>query len=156
MIVGNPFEFAIRYDVVKEWNHPDSNWINGIYEIYIQSSKYPKGTHITELKTNLLYLFTDFERKMRPISEQELEKLSELVNIDDRYYNDLISRGAFLNLESSEMNDEGISILFCFNEKGDYLILYEKDIVKINCFEKGHIFKVLAMLKVEKHIDLIR
>ncbi|WP_368669372.1 Imm42 family immunity protein [Histophilus somni] len=35
MIIGDPFKFAIGFNLIKEWNEDSTPWINGIYDIYI-------------------------------------------------------------------------------------------------------------------------
>ncbi|HDR1136205.1 TPA: hypothetical protein QB322_002261, partial [Pasteurella multocida] len=34
MLIGDPYSFAIRCEVVDAWNN-STFWINGIFEIYI-------------------------------------------------------------------------------------------------------------------------
>ncbi|QQF71092.1 Imm42 family immunity protein [Histophilus somni] len=36
MFFGDPYKFAIQCDIVSEWND-DYFWINGIFNIYIES-----------------------------------------------------------------------------------------------------------------------
>ncbi|HDR1018618.1 TPA: hypothetical protein QB353_002216, partial [Pasteurella multocida] len=82
MLIGDPYSFAIRCDVVEAWN--DSTfWINGIFEIYIYGKKYPNVLCETEFRTNISFLISGFQRDMKALPDKFFDKIdSELLNSD--------------------------------------------------------------------------
>ncbi|WP_431311499.1 Imm42 family immunity protein [Pasteurella multocida] len=62
MLIGDPYSFAIRCDVVEAWNN-STFWINGIFEIYIHGKKYPNVLRETSLEQMFLFLFLVFRKK---------------------------------------------------------------------------------------------
>ena len=39
MIYGDPFRFALQFDVVESWNEPGDIWKNGLFALYIEGDK---------------------------------------------------------------------------------------------------------------------
>ncbi|WP_424410426.1 Imm42 family immunity protein [Pasteurella sp. PK-2025] len=124
MLIGDPYSFAIRCDVVDAWNH-STFWINGIFEIYIHGKKYPNVLRETELRTNVSFLISGFQKEMKALPDKFFDKInSELLNSE--LYNYFISSKLMINLESSEMDDLGVNMIFFFNNKNDFIALFYK------------------------------
>ncbi|WP_225774690.1 Imm42 family immunity protein [Pseudomonas sp. Marseille-Q5115] len=52
MIVGDPFNFAVQFDMVEQWNS-DEFWRNGIFSLYINGVRLPNILDVTELRASL-------------------------------------------------------------------------------------------------------
>ncbi|KNC92065.1 immunity 42 family protein [Trabulsiella odontotermitis] len=51
MIYGDPFRFALQFDVVECWNEPDDIWKNGLFALYIEGKKVFGTVDAFELRT---------------------------------------------------------------------------------------------------------
>lgn len=67
MIIGDPYQFAVFYEIVKEWNVDDC-FNNGILYLYVDGISFPQKTitatlkiEIPELRDNLSNLVVDSE-----------------------------------------------------------------------------------------------
>jgi hypothetical protein len=66
MIIGNPYDFAIGYDVVDEWNI-DDNYTNGILNIYIDGINYCSNAFNATISGEISYLIN----RLSDISENK-------------------------------------------------------------------------------------
>lgn len=141
MLIGDPYSFAIRCDVVEAWNN-STFWINGIFEIYIYGKKYPNVLCETEFRTNISFLISGFQRDMKALPDKFFDKIdSELLNSD--LYNYFVSSKLMINLESSEMDDLGVNIIFFFNNKNDFIALFDKGDFELIQYNKGEILDII-------------
>ncbi|MFC1141444.1 Imm42 family immunity protein [Pasteurella multocida] len=62
MLIGDPYSFAIRCDVVEAWNN-STFWINGIFEIYIHGKNILMFFVRQSLEQMFLFLFLVFRKK---------------------------------------------------------------------------------------------
>lgn len=55
MIYGDPFSFALQFDVVEAWNIPGDTWRNGIFSLYIDGERLFHAIEPVELKTTFSF-----------------------------------------------------------------------------------------------------
>lgn len=53
MIYGDPFIFALQFDVVEAWNAPGDTWKNGLFSLYVDGQRLFGNINPVELKTTL-------------------------------------------------------------------------------------------------------
>lgn len=160
MIIGDPFDFAIRFDLVDEWNEIESDgkitWILGVYEIYIDGIKYPSFLTQTEFRINLFYFFDDVCSDMNRVSKKDLTILSSSsLNVDE----DLESfwgEKKIIALSSSDIEDEGAKIYFFFNNKNDFILLKTENDHKVIKYKKGYIVQILEKLRNSRESKYIQ
>lgn len=134
MIFGDPFEFAIQYDVVDEWNE-DFFWVNGIYNIYIKGRKYPIDVYVTELRFALANFLSNVIESLSPISS-DIDILNNLSQVEHHGF----------ELSSSDLNDIGVFIYFIFDLNFDYIIINDNGKLIKERYGKGYIFHIITAL----------
>lgn len=55
MIYGDPFCFALQFDVVECWNVPGDIWKNGLFTLYIEGEKLFDSVDAFELRTTFSF-----------------------------------------------------------------------------------------------------
>lgn len=53
MIIGNPYNFAIQFDVVEAWNTPGDLWRNGVFRMYLNGVSVFDVLDVVELRTTI-------------------------------------------------------------------------------------------------------
>lgn len=53
MILGDPYAFAVQFDVVESWNIPGDSWKNGVFILYVDGQRIFDCLDVVELKTTL-------------------------------------------------------------------------------------------------------
>lgn len=147
MIVGDPFLFAIQFDIVDEWNEETrDSWTNGLFDIYINGERYPQELSEVELNGDLSFLLSGFHNEMYEISEYELSIFKKNA-LTDELHNQLIFEKKIVDLASSAIADEGVSIYFLFSKEYDYIALKEnKDGFIVYKYNKEYIFNIFNSL----------
>ncbi|WP_042859957.1 immunity 42 family protein [Dickeya sp. NCPPB 3274] len=51
MIYGDPFYFALQFDVVEHWTSPGDIWKNGLFSLYLDGRRIFDVVDVFELKT---------------------------------------------------------------------------------------------------------
>lgn len=160
MVIGEPFEFAIRFDLVDDWNDMNVNgkytWLSGFYEIYIDGVKYPKYLTETEFRINLFYFFNDVWSDMKSVSKKDMAILSSpLLNMVEDM-NVFFAENKVLALSSSDIEDEGTWIYFFFNNKNDFVLLRTDDEHRIIKYKRGYIVRILEKLRNSRESEYIQ
>lgn len=148
MIIGDPFDVAIRFDVVKIWNE-GSDWVNGIFEIYINGEPYPKTLCETEFRVNIFHFFSGFHKNMKEIDSRDFELLC--INQEKDVIDKLMEENKMHEISSSEMSDSGCSIYFFFNPEHDFLLVNNNQSLEIFEYKKNHIFNMFQELEDNKN-----
>ena len=113
MIVGDPFDFAISWEIVESWNTKASVWENGIFRMYIGDVQLPPKLEVAELKvcigTYAGMNFSAFENSLT--SQATLNRRLDLVRNYIQQKNTkeelaLFSEGQILNLTCTVMEDQ--------------------------------------------------
>ncbi|HED4457783.1 TPA: hypothetical protein R4348_001970, partial [Pasteurella multocida] len=82
------------------------------------------------------------QRDMKALPDKFFDKIdSELLNSD--LYNYFVSSKLMINLESSEMDDLGVNIIFFFNNKNDFIALFDKGDFELIQYNKGEILDII-------------
>lgn len=55
MIYGDPFAFALQFEVVDAWNIPGDTWKNGIFSLYVDGRRLFSAIEPVELKTSFSF-----------------------------------------------------------------------------------------------------
>lgn len=55
MIYGDPFKFALQFEVVTAWNAPDDIWKNGLFSLYVDGRMVFGAIEPVELKTTFSF-----------------------------------------------------------------------------------------------------
>lgn len=133
MFFGDPYKFAIQCDIVSEWND-DYFWINGVFNIYIESTPVINELYTSELRFTLANITDDI--------------LGSMVQTDNINVIDNISseQRKLLSISSPEMEDNSIFVYFLFGNGNDYILLDKDGEVSIFNYEKGYIMKILCSL----------
>lgn len=133
MFFGDPYKFAIQCDIVSEWND-DYFWINGVFNIYIESTPVINELYTSELRFTLANITDDI--------------LGSMVQTDNINVIDNISseQRKLLSISSPEMEDNSIFVYFLFSNGNDYILLDKGGEVLIFNYEKGYIMKILCSL----------
>lgn len=133
MFFGDPYKFAIQCDIVSEWND-DYFWINGVFNIYIESTPVINELYTSELRFTLANITDDI--------------LGSMVQTDNINVIDNISseQRKLLSISSPEMEDNSIFVYFLFSNGNDYILLDKDGEVSIFNYEKGYIMKILCSL----------
>lgn len=133
MFFGDPYKFAIQCDIVSEWND-DYFWINGVFNIYIESTPVINELYTSELRFTLANITDDI--------------LGSMVQTDNINVIDNISseQRKLLSISSPEMEDNSIFVYFLFSNGNDYILLDKDGEISIFNYEKGYIMKILCSL----------
>lgn len=133
MFFGDPYKFAIQCDIVSEWND-DYFWINGVFNIYIESNPVINELYTSELRFTLANITDDI--------------LGSMVQTDNINVIDNISseQRKLLSISSPEMEDNSVFVYFLFGKDNDYILLDKDGEVSIFNYEKGYIMKILCSL----------
>lgn len=133
MFFGDPYKFAIQCDIVSEWND-DYFWINGVFNIYIESTPVINELYTSELRFTLANITDDI--------------LGSMVQTDNINVIDNISseQRKLLSISSPEMEDNSIFVYFLFSNGNDYILLDKDSEVSIFNYEKDYIMKILHSL----------
>ncbi|QLB45118.1 MULTISPECIES: Imm42 family immunity protein [Mannheimia] len=133
MFFGDPYKFAIQCDIVSEWND-DYFWINGVFNIYIESTPVINELYTSELRFTLANITDDI--------------LGSMVQTDNINVIDNISseQRKLLSISSPEMEDNSIFVYFLFSNGNDYILLDKDSEVSIFNYEKDYIMKILRSL----------
>ncbi|CNC59748.1 Uncharacterised protein [Yersinia intermedia] len=132
MIYGDPFYFAIQFDVVESWNDPDDIWDNGLFSLYVEGRKLFDIVDVFELKTTFSFYAN------APISELCINDLKlgavNLYKNAENYFtgdsNELID-GLF-DMTCTAMGDNGCYLYFIKTTAGDRLVWSIENGEKIN------------------------
>ncbi|MEN1833480.1 immunity 42 family protein [Pseudomonas lijiangensis] len=53
MILGDPYAFAVQFDVVESWNIQGDSWRNGVFVLYVDGQKVFDHLDVVELRTTI-------------------------------------------------------------------------------------------------------
>ncbi|WP_239373794.1 immunity 42 family protein [Snodgrassella gandavensis] len=122
MIYGDPFYFALHFDVVPYWNDEEGFWQNGLFYFYIDGKRVFELVDIFELKT----IFSFYKN----IDISQLSMVDENIHYADLYKNaenyftgdsEKLIDGLF-DLTCTPMGDNGCYVYFCKTLENDKFI----------------------------------
>lgn len=122
MIYGDPFAFALQFEVVDAWNIPGDTWKNGIFSLYVDGQRLFSAIEPVELKTSFSFYSN------APLDELCINSLS--IDADSLYRNaesyftgdgvDLID-GLF-DMTCTAMGDNACYLYYLKTNEGDRLL----------------------------------
>ncbi|RAT09654.1 MULTISPECIES: immunity 42 family protein [Lonsdalea] len=122
MIYGDPFVFALQFDVVEAWNIPGDTWKNGVFSLYVDGERLFNTIEVVELKTAFNFYSN------APLDELCVNDL--IIDADSLYRNaenyftgdgtELID-GLF-DMTCTAMEDNACYIYFIKTTEGDRLV----------------------------------
>ncbi|MFY3137463.1 Imm42 family immunity protein [Achromobacter xylosoxidans] len=121
MIYGDPFNFAIQYDVVKVWNENENFWKNGLFFIYVGGEKIGL-VDVVELKTTI-----GFYKRCGGAEVEFYEdniKFRQIYNAGmSRFYgDDTVVPGSVGDLTCTAFGDCGLFLFYAKTQKSDVLV----------------------------------
>lgn len=152
MICGNPFDFALQFEVVDFWNVPGDVWKNGLFCLYIDGKRVVDVVDVVELKTTISFYANAFIDDLAitniDINAADLYRNAESYFTGDG--NNLID-GLF-DLTCTAMEDNGFYLYFVKTGHGDRLIWSNNDGVDINdkILPKNTVRKAIQELLTKK------
>ncbi|MBF0786287.1 hypothetical protein E4T80_12545 [Muribacter muris] len=134
MIFGDPFQFAVQCDLVKEWND-DYFWVNGIYSIFINGQLLNKEIYVTELKFTLANIESNVLDSIKRVKTKKNIKEEDITSI---FIDDFS-----MSLSSQDMEDEKIYIYCFFTEFNDCVYIDNKCCKSVHYYPLGYIINIL-------------
>lgn len=122
MIVGDPFYFALQFDVIDNWNSPDDSWRNGIFSLYINGEKIFGIVDVFELRT-ILSFYSKAPVDELCVSNTQLDGVAIYRNASEYFWGDGVEleKGLF-DLTATAMSDNGCFVYFIKTSVGDRLV----------------------------------
>ncbi|MDD9664274.1 MULTISPECIES: immunity 42 family protein [Klebsiella] len=122
MIYGDPFIFALQFDVVETWNAPDDTWKNGLFSLYIDGQRLFDSINPVELKTTFGFYFNAPLDKLC-VNDSSIDANGLYQNAASYFTGDgteLID-GLF-DMTCTAMEDHACYLYFMKKSKGDLLL----------------------------------
>jgi Immunity protein 42 len=122
MIYGDPFRFALQFDVVEAWNVQGNEWRNGVFAAYVDGERLFALVDVVELRTT----FDFFKR----ISFEEIKFGSINISAVDVFRNaykyflndgEVLSEG-IIDLTCTAMEDSGLNLYLLKTIAGERII----------------------------------
>ncbi|HAB91385.1 MAG TPA: hypothetical protein DCF43_03485 [Pseudomonas sp.] len=122
MIIGDPFDFALQFEIVKVWNAPDDVWKNGLFSLYISGRRVFGCVDVFELTTTFGFYH---DAPVETLSTNNLVVGKEVLyqNAEDFFMGDgeeLI--GGLFDMTCTAMGDNGVHLYFIKTVSGDRLV----------------------------------
>lgn len=149
MIYGDPFCFALQFDVVERWNEPGDIWKNGLFTLYIEGEKLFDVIDVFELRTTFGFY------SKAPINELSINDLDvgpdELYNNAKDYFlgdGEELIEGLF-DMTCVPMEDNCCYLYFIKTSAGDRLVwnTSTSDSINETVLPSGTILNVINRLK---------
>ncbi len=150
MIFGDPYCFALQFEVVECWNDPDDIWRNGIFTLYVEGKKLFDVVDVFELRTTFSFY------SKAPINELFINDLD--FSADELYKNakdyflgngEKLIDGLF-DMTCIPMEDNRCYLYFIKTSAGDRLVWSTdtSDSINETVLPSGTILNVINKLKV--------
>lgn len=149
MIYGDPFRFALQFDVVESWNEPGDIWKNGLFALYIEGNKVFDVVDSFELRTTFSF-YSKVPINELAINDLDVDKNKLYTNAKDYFLGEgeKLIDGLF-DMTCVPMEDNRCYLYFMKTNAGDRLVWSTNNSSKINeaVLPSGTIFNVLNELK---------
>lgn len=122
MIYGDPFCFALQFDVVEVWNDPGDIWKNGMFSLYVEGNKLFGIVDVFELTTTFSF-YAKAQINDLHVNDLDISAIALYKNARDYFIGDgeeLID-GLF-DMTCTAMGDNGCYLYFIKTSKGDRLV----------------------------------
>lgn len=149
MVIGDPFCFAIQYDVVESWNIPGDIWKNGLFSIYIDGRRIFGSVDAIELVTTI-GCYQNFPFEGLVANDLNMDADSVYKKAQEYFYggSDQILDGLF-GFTCTAMEDLGCCLYFMKTTSGDRLVWSVDNGANVSeiTLEPGTVKKVVDKLK---------
>lgn len=148
MIYGDPFKFALQFDVVEAWNVQGSEWKNGVFALYVGGDRLFSLVDSVELRTTLSFYGN------APISQVGFGKAgcSAKLAFEDAYGyfigdSNVLSDGV-VNLTCTSMADAGVIVYLVKLSSGDRIVWsLDRGVTVSECLlDTGAVAKTISIL----------
>lgn len=122
MIVGDPFNFSLQFDVVDNWNLSDDSWRNGVFSLYINGERVFCVVDVFELRTIISFYSNAPIEELR-VNDTQIDS-SELYKVASEYFwgdGPELLDGLF-DLTATAMSDSACFLYFIKTSVGDRLV----------------------------------
>lgn len=122
MIYGDPFYFALQFDVVNAWNTAGDIWKNGLFSLYINGGKVFDIVDVFELKTTFSF-YSKAPIDDLNVNDSGVEAVVLYKNARDYFIGDgeMLIDGLF-DMTCTAMGDNGCYLYFIKTSNGDRLV----------------------------------
>lgn len=112
MIVGDPFCFALQFDVVVGWNLPGDSWRNGVFSLYIKGERVFSAVDVFELRAIFSFYSNALVERL-PVNDSELNKAELYKSASDYFWGDGIELvDGLFDLTPTAMSDSKCFLYF--------------------------------------------
>ncbi|WP_454669940.1 Imm42 family immunity protein [Achromobacter kerstersii] len=148
MIVGDPFNFSLQFDVVDNWNLSDDSWRNGVFALYINGERVFSVVDVFELRAIISFYSNAPIEELR-VNDTQIDS-SELYKVASEYFwgdgSELLD-GLF-DLTATAMIDSACFLYFIKTSVGDRLVWkVGSERVKELYLEVGTVLDVIKRLR---------
>lgn len=148
MIVGDPFYFALQFDVVDNWNLPGDSWRNGVFSLYINGERVFNLVDVCELRTVISFYSNARIEELR-VNDSQID-CSALYKVANEYFwgdSPELLDGLF-DLTATAMSDGACFLYFIKTSIGDRLVWrVGSENVKELYLESGTVLDVVKRLR---------
>lgn len=149
MIYGDPFTFALQFDVVGSWNAPGDIWKNGMFAIYIDGKRIFSVVDVFELATTLSFYSKSNIEELK--ENNTLSSASEVFKNAQEYFlgDEEVLIDGLLDLTCTAMEDNCCYLYFLKTSNGDRLVWRSENGGEINniTLPKGNVLNVINQLE---------
>ena len=149
MIYGDPFTFALQFDVVDSWNAPGDIWKNGMFAIYIDGKRIFSVVDVFELATTLSFYSKSNIEELK--ENNTLSSASEVFKNAQEYFlgDEEVLIDGLLDLTCTAMEDNCCYLYFLKTSNGDRLVWRSENGGEINniTLPKGNVLNVINHLE---------
>ncbi len=149
MIFGDPFIFALQFQLVKEWNSPDDLWRNGLFFVYIDGKQIFSLIEVVELRTTINSLSSLTASQVHE-AETELDRFQLYQKAHDFFYGEGVAASTeVIDLTPTAMSDNGCYLFYSKTTSSDRLVWSEDDGITIGDINlpSGVVAEVLGSLQ---------
>ncbi|MCG7366320.1 immunity 42 family protein [Pantoea sp. ACRSH] len=132
MIYGDPFRFALQFDVVENWNEPGDIWKNGLFALYIEGDKVFDVVDSFELRTTFSF-YSKMPINEIAINDLDIDKSKLYTNAKDYFLgeSEKLIDGLF-DMTCIPMEDNRCYLYFMKTNAGDRLVWSTNKSGKVN------------------------
>ncbi|AJF74786.1 hypothetical protein TE10_23275 [Raoultella ornithinolytica] len=122
MIYGDPFCFALQFDVVEAWNIPKDVWKNGVFSLYVEGNKLFDVVDVFELTTTFSF-YSKAPINALNVNDVSVDAIALYQNAWDYFIGDSeeLIDGLF-DMTCTAMGDNGCYLYFLKTSNGDRLV----------------------------------
>ncbi|WP_037586258.1 Imm42 family immunity protein [Stenoxybacter acetivorans] len=151
MIFGDPYDFALQFQIVENWNNENNFWKNGMFYFYLNGEAIFNKVCVSELRSVYATYF-DINLIQVPKNDINISALELFQNADNHFFKtgeDLIS--GILDLTCTTMRDNGYDIYFLGTSSGDRFVWSSDSGKTINeiFFKKEIFFNTISKMPAD-------